>query len=180
MNTGEVNMKKNILFLLWAVCLSGCVTNKNSACKIEAEDMRYTIYEVEEKACYSGGEGLIIQKDPNAFKTGTADYTFNGEDGVYTIEVGYVDEAEPLAPLDKRFANYAVEILRDGTALETDAWIANQQLGDHTVSEKTLTVRQISGVHLKSGDVIRIKGTATGGKHAEHARLDYMVLRSEQ
>jgi len=173
-------MKKVVLFLLWVVCVSGCVTNKNSVCKIEAEEMRYTIYEVEEKACYSGGKGLIIQKDPNAFKTGTAEYTFNGEDGMYTIEVTYVDEAEPLAPVDKRFANYAVEILRDGNSLETDAWIANQQLGDHTASKKTLTVRQISGVDLKSGDVIRIKGTATGGEHAEHARLDCMVLRSGQ
>lgn len=172
-------MKKNGLFLLWVICVSGCVTDKNSACKIEAEDMRYTIYEVEEKACYSEGKGLIIQKDPNAFKTGTADYTFNGEDGVYTIEVTYADEAEPLAPLDKRFASYAVEILRDGNPLEMDAWIANEQLGDHTVSEKTLTVRQINGIALKSGDVIRIKGTATGGEHAEHARLDCMVLRSE-
>lgn len=144
--------------------------------KIEAEEMDYKIYELEEKQDYSGGQGLIINKETNAFKTGTADYTFTGEEGYYNIDITYVDEDEHLAPGDKRFAEYALEIIRDGAALKTDAWIANKELGDHTINKKTLTVRHINGIGLKPNDIIRIKGNATGGEHAEHARVDCMVI----
>ena len=174
-------MKKIITLLLISLLIysSGCAKKFASKQKIEAEQMNYIIYEIEEKPDYSGGKGLMINKETNAFKTGTADYTFTGQEGMYNIDIMYVDEAEPLAPVDKRYSKYTLEIIRDGSALKTDAWIANKQLGFHSINKNTLTVRHIKGISLKPNDIIRIKGAATGGDHAEHARLDCMVITAE-
>jgi len=164
------------LLISLLICSSGCANKVVSKQIIEAEEMNYNIYETEDKLDYSGGKGLMINKETNAFKTGTADHTFTGEEGSYNINITYVDEEEPLAPIDKRYAKYTLEIIRDGAALKTDAWIANKQLGFHSINKNTLTVRHINGIGLKPNDIIRIKGTATGGEHAEHARLDCMVI----
>jgi hypothetical protein len=92
------------------------------------------------------------------------------------MDIKYVDEEISIPP-NYRLTDYVLEIVRTGKASEIDTWIADEKLGDHTVSEKSLTVRQIQQVGLKSGDVIRITGTGTGNNHiSEHARLDYMVL----
>jgi len=178
---GVINMKNIFTTLLISllVCSSGCANKVVSKQKIEAEEMDYTIYEIEEKPDYSDGKGLMINKETNAFKTGTADYTFTGQEGTYNIDITYVDEEEPLAPVDKRYSKYTLEIIRGGSVLKTDTWIANKLLGFHSISKNTLTVRHITGVALKPDDIIRIKGTATGGEHAEHARLDYMVITPE-
>lgn len=138
--------------------------------------MDYKIYELEVNPDYSGGKGLMINKETHPFETGTADHAFTGREGVYDISITYVDESEPLAPIDKRFAGYIVEIIRDGSAIHADAWTADQQLGFHGINKSTLIVRHVEDVVLKSNDVIRIKGTATGGVHAEHARLDCLVI----
>jgi len=158
------------------VSSSGCAEKAISKLKIEAEEMDYTIYEIEEKRDYSGGKGLMINKETNAFMTGTADYTFTGLEGTYNIEITYVDEEEPLAPVDKRYSKYTLGVLRGKSVLKTDTWIANKRLGFHSINKNTLTDRHITGVVLKPGDIIRIEGTATGGEHAEHARLDCMVI----
>jgi len=167
------------LLISLLICSSGCTNKVVSKLKIEAEKMSYHIYELEEQPDYSGGKGLMINKETHAFKTGTADHAFAGEEGYYNIDIIYVDEEEPLAPIDKRFSKYTLEIVRNGAALKTDAWIADKKLGFHSINENTLTVRHINGVGLKPNDIIRIKGTATGGDHAEHARLDYMVITLE-
>ncbi len=173
-----------VLLMLCAVLSGSCTRSGSSARRavvagpivVEAENMQLQLYELEEHEAYSRGKGVMLKKIPNAFKTGTADYTFSGDRGYYSIDITYVDEAEPLAPIDKRYAKYVVEIVRDNTARQVDHWVANKELNDHTISEETLTVRKIERVALRAKDVIRIKGTATGGEHAEHARLDKIVI----
>ena len=145
----------NLSLLMSFLLLSGCLsTGSKNQIVVEAEDMKLSVYELEEKAAYSSGVGVMINTKTNAFQTGTAEYTFQGVSGIYSIDITYVDEAEPLAPLDERFADYSVEIVRSGDVTEIDRWTADQELPDHTISEKTLTVRMIKKVDLKAGDII--------------------------
>lgn len=126
--------------------------------------MTFKTYDIEENLMYSGGKGLRNDGD-NA--TGSAEFNFSGGPGLYTLKIRYVDEKEWGL-----FSTYKVSVNNTQIA----EWVANEELGFHSINETSLATKVIYNVNLNGNDVIKIEGTSTSGEHKEHARLDCMVI----
>ncbi|MBE9638796.1 PD40 domain-containing protein [Salipiger mangrovisoli] len=88
---------------------------------------------------------------------------FSGAAGVYTIIVGYFDEADGASSL--RF-----EV--NGETL--DAWVWDADPAGNTVTGAAASKRVIPFVTLETGDMLTLAGTADGG---EPLRTDYIDIR---
>ena len=126
--------------------------------RIEAEDMALTNYGTGLVRYVSGGE--VIKTN----STGSAAYTFSGNDGTYDLVVGYVDENN---------GNARMKVRINGD--EVDSWNWDENPGDPSKYAFTLRRRTAArGLTLHSGDTIELHGTRDGD---ESASVDYIEFR---
>lgn len=128
---------------------------------VEAEAMTLSGYAVESTTYPSASGGKVIKVSG----TGTASTQLDGEDGIYDLKVQYFDENDGEAAY-RAFVN----------GNQVDAWIANQDLGSGSVSDKSRTTHTISGVQLKRWDTVTIEGTSNVSENARIDKLDFMLM----
>lgn len=133
--------------------IAALVPVEASPLKKEVEDMTLTNYDVENNVTfYSNGIGVKAF----AGTTGQGEYTFEGDTGIYDIDVAYLAE-------DDGNATHRLYI----NNVKVDEWVAVS--GDYE-----LAIRKITNVQIANGDVIRIEGVQIAGSHA---RLDYIEMK---
>ena len=122
---------------------------------IEAEDIILNGYGVQGSGAASGGEYAslfngTVEASPNS---GELQYTFDGERGVYAIEVFVFDENDGSSPITVR-VNGAV----------VGSHIMDEQLGTPGVSAANLTSFILTDVILEDGDVVTFQGSRDAGR----------------
>jgi alpha-glucuronidase len=128
--------------------------------RIEAEDMQlagYVPVEVTPWETASGGKAIACKQ-----ASCTASYQFKGASGTYDLALQYFDQNNGGSGY-KFFVNYN----------PVDSWAADDQLPSDKMNGHTSTRHLISGVTLKSGDVLKIEGHPDGG---EPVPVDYIEL----
>ena len=150
----------------WFYTVSGIPDDKARAGyhpdRIEAEAMTLKGYDVFEPASWegaSGGKGVIC---PETRTSCSAQTTFRGTEGKYEVDVEYFDLASGTAHF-KAFVNDQL----------VDEWYADMALPGATPSADSSVRRQIKGLPLRQGDVIRIDGIPD---HGDSAALDYLEV----
>lgn len=129
--------------------------------RVEAEAMTlqgYTPVNVTPAENASGGQAVACDTGP----TCTASFVFHRPAGWYQLNVQYFD-------LNRGEAAFKVFVGQQ----EVAHWIADDSLPGFRIGGDTSTRRQISGLALRPGDVIRIEGTPD---NRDHAALDYVSL----
>ncbi len=91
-----------------------------------------------------------------------ASTTFTGPAGIHTLTLGYFDENDGVA---------SMRILVNG--VQVDSWSWNQNLGTPNADAAARTTRTVTGITLRPGDVIEIRGFQNGG---EPLRTDYLDI----
>jgi len=129
--------------------------------RLEAEDLQLRHFNTDESAIASGN-GLI-----STGGRGEAKGKFSGPTGIYDIIVGYYDEKDGKGELKVEIGQK-----RDKQKFE---WTLDEDLKDHSFSTTNFTTRTIRGIHLESGEDIKIKGESEG---EEFIRLDYLDIIS--
>ncbi|HMQ92170.1 MAG TPA: carbohydrate-binding domain-containing protein [Amaricoccus sp.] len=84
---------------------------------------------------------------------------FEGEDGVYDIDVGYFDENDGAAQLS---------LFVNGRQIDSFVW--DQDLGSANAGNATRAVHTINDVEMRTGDLLELRGSGDGG---EPMRTDY-------
>ena len=127
----------------------------SSALKTEAENMALDLYTIEENALYSNNKGL---KAPVG-ATAKAQFVYTGEDGDFSVNIGYGAEYDGNAP-------YTLYLNSNKVA----TWTAVNSIAN-TAFE--IAVQLFNLLTIRKNDIITIEGTQTA---ASHARLDYIEL----
>ena len=128
--------------------------------RTEAEDMKlegYTVTDITPWEGASGGKGVTCLAAKCA-----ASFEFHGKPGWYTVRVEYFDTNNGASHFALSVAGQAVE-----------RWVADLHLPTRHMDSSSSTRRQISGIALRPGDVIRIEGAPDG---KETAGLDYVEI----
>lgn len=130
--------------------------------RVEGESMQlqgYTAVAVTPPEDASGGKAVECEA-PHA--SCTASFQFERPAGWYELDVQYFDLNDGAA----KFRAYVGKQL-------VDAWTADDTLPSAQIGGDTSTRREIPGLALRPGDVIRIEGTPNGG---EPAPFDYVAI----
>ncbi len=130
--------------------------------RLEAESMQlqgYTPIDVSPPGDASGGKA--VECAPPARQC-SATFRFTQPAGRYEIDVQYFDQNDGVSKFRLLIGDRVV-----------DQWLADDNLPSARVGADTSTRRQIEGLALQPGDVIRIEGIPGGN---EHAALDYVEI----
>ncbi len=130
--------------------------------RVEAESMQlegYTPIDVTPPEDASGGKA--VECAPPAQQC-SATFRFTQPAGQYEIDVQYFDQNDGVSKFRVLVGDSVV-----------DQWLADDNLPSARVGADTSTRRQIEGLALRPGDVIRIEGIPDGN---EHAALDYVEI----
>ena len=129
--------------------------------RVEAEDMQlsgYTPVEVTPWETASGGKAIACTGPSPC----SATFQFDRPSGTYDIAVQYFDLTHGVSRFD---------LFVDDRRI--DSWAADDHLPSDKMNGHTSTRRTIAGVHLRTGDVLKIAGHPDGG---EPAPLDYVEI----
>ncbi len=130
--------------------------------RYEAEDLNLTNYLIESSNASSGGKHISLLGSDS--KTGTATGVFNGEAGIYQVNVGFYDENDGVSSADITVAG------------DTKSFSFDKDLPANYAAAKALTSRVThSDIELKRGDRFEIEGKSNLG---EYARFDYVEFTS--
>jgi alpha-glucuronidase len=122
------------------------------------------------QALYQGSTSVepnTTQKDGGALaparpSTCTAEWTFDGKPGNYNIAVQYFDMRDGIAKFTFRVNGQSIA-----------AWSADASLPSRIPNGDNSTRRNIPGIALKPGDILRVEGSPDG---KDPAALDYIEL----
>ncbi|HWC18534.1 MAG TPA: hypothetical protein VG498_16100, partial [Terriglobales bacterium] len=153
---------------VWFLQMSGIADAKGRAGnfpdRIEAESAQLSGYQpIDITPAENASSGKAIQCATQSQKC-EADFKFSGANGSYEIDVQYFD-----MPAGK--AKYRLSI----GAQPVDEWTAGDSLPARALGGDSSTRREITGITLHKGDVIRIEGTPDAN---DPAGLDYLEVRS--
>lgn len=132
--------------------------------RTEAEAMKldgYVVTAVNPWEAASGGKAVTCPSAKCA-----ASFRFRGQPGWYTLRVEYFDQNNGVS----RFRLFV------GTQCVNE-WLADRDLPTAKIDGTSSSSREISGIALRPGDVIRIEGTPNGG---ESAALDYVEILPDE
>ena len=126
--------------------------------RYEAEDLTLTSYQIESGNASSGGKHIsLLGSDSN---NGIATGVFNGEAGIYEVNVGLYDEDDGVSSAKVTVAD------------DTKNFKFDKDLPGSGAVEKALTSRVThSKIELEPGDAFKIEGKSNSG---ELARFDYI------
>ncbi|MEM9063400.1 MAG: Ig-like domain-containing protein, partial [Pseudomonadota bacterium] len=124
---------------------------------IEAEDMALKGYRVDDIDAASGGEVIKLKK-----KEGEAEITFGAQDGVYDLELAYVDENDGQGSI-------VVEV--NGVVVQTI--ILDQDNNGNGNDHSTISTIKIDNLNLSQGDTITLRGERD---QYEFARIDALTF----
>jgi hypothetical protein len=125
--------------------------------RIEAEDLeRVQGFAIATVGAASGGKVLAAVGAGEQI----ARMTFTGAAGVYDLGIGHFDENDAVA---------SMRVLLNG--VEVDGWGWDLDLGSGSPNAQTLAERTLSGLALRNGDVIELRGLRAPG---EPLRTDYL------
>jgi alpha-glucuronidase len=130
--------------------------------RVEAESMQlegYVPIDVTPPEAASGGKA--VECAPPAQQC-SATFRFAQPAGRYEIDVEYFDQNDGVSKFRVLVGDRVV-----------DQWLADDNLPNARVGADTSTRRQIEGLALRPGDLIRIEGIPDGN---EHAALDYVEI----
>ena len=130
--------------------------------RVEAESMQlegYAPIDVTPPEAASGGKA--VECAPPAQQC-SATFRFTQPAGRYELDVQYFDQNDGVSKFRVLVGDRLV-----------DQWLADDNLPSARVGADTSTRRQIEGVALRPGDLIRIEGIPDGN---EHAALDYVEI----
>ncbi|MGH9686028.1 MAG: alpha-glucuronidase family glycosyl hydrolase [Candidatus Acidiferrales bacterium] len=130
--------------------------------RTEAESMElqgYTVVDVTPRENASGGKAVECS---TTGKTCIASFHFKRPAGWYQMDVQYFD-------LNNGQSTFKVLV---GKQL-VNQWIADNDLPSSRIGGDTSTRREIPGLALRPGDLIRIEGKPNG---SEHAPFDYVAI----
>lgn len=117
----------------------------------------------------SGGasNGAYVQV-PGSGQTGTITIAsnFTGADGFYDVDIFYWDENDGQSA-------YTLEIIRSGSIVDTDTWVADQDYGVGGSNSTNRVAHRASDLDLRTGDLIKLSSGHDGG---ENARVDNFVF----
>ncbi len=130
--------------------------------RIEAEAMELHGYEPVELASSESASGGKAVECAGA-QSCSAQTKFNGAAGWYEVDVEYFDLNSGTA----RFRVFVGDQMVDG-------WSADRQLPGKELSADSSVRHRITGLALRTGDVIRVEGTPDQG---DRAGLDYIEVR---
>ena len=128
--------------------------------RMEAEDARLTGYKIIDVTPWedaSGGKAVSC-----AEKSCTAEWTYTGVAGHYSIAVQYFD-------LQGGTAKFT--LLLNGQPVVS--WAADAVLPSHRPNGDNSTRHTVRGIELKPGDLLRVEGTPDGD---DPAALDYIEI----
>ncbi|MEB3277982.1 MAG: cadherin domain-containing protein, partial [Lyngbya sp.] len=132
--------------------------------RIQAEQMQLSDYEVENGEYASGGK--LIKLTATEGNQGTAATTFQGEPGIYTVEVTYFDEGD---------GESAAAVRINGQEIES--WSFNIRGGSGVSNANNSVTRSLATqITLNPGDTIELSGVRNRG---EFARFDYIDFKLE-
>jgi alpha-glucuronidase len=132
--------------------------------RVEAESMQlqgYAPVDVTPPEDASGGKAVECESTNS---TCAASFRFERPAGWYELDVQYFD-------LNNGKSTFRVFV---GKQL-VDEWVADDELPSSRIGGDTSTRREIPGLALRPGDVIRIEGTPEGG---EPVPFDYIALHA--
>jgi alpha-glucuronidase len=134
--------------------------------RVEAESMRLNGYVVRDVTPWEDASGGKAIECAAPARTCWAEFTFDGAPGWYEVNVQYFD-------LNNGAAQFKLFV---GAQL-VDAWSADAAFPSTAPNADSSTRRQIRGIALRRGDVIRIEGMPHGG---DSAALDYIEVVPQQ
>ncbi|MEO1427561.1 MAG: right-handed parallel beta-helix repeat-containing protein [Cyanobacteria bacterium J06633_8] len=126
--------------------------------RYEAEELTLSNYQIESKNVSSGGKHIsLLGSDSN---TGTATGVFNGEAGIYQVNVGFYDENDGVSSVDITVAG------------KLESFSFDKDLPANRAAAEALTSRIThSEIELQPGDEFKIEAESNSG---EFARFDYV------
>jgi alpha-glucuronidase len=140
----------------------------NDPNRIEAESMKlagYEVFDVKPWETASGGKAIRVS---SAGGHGTASFNYTGNPGWFNLAVQYYDQTNGVSQFKLFVAGQQV-----------DDWLADDLLPSRNVPSvpngHTSTRHTTRGVALRTGDEIRLEGTADGG---EQAPVDYIEIET--
>ncbi len=137
-------------------------TLEEDVLRYEAEELNLTNYLIESSNASSGGKHISLLGSDS--ETGTATGVFNGEAGIYQVNVGFYDENDGVSSADITVAG------------DTKSFSFDKDLPANYAVAKALTSRVThSNIELKRGDRFEIEGKSNLG---EYARFDYVEFTS--
>ena len=129
--------------------------------RLEAESARLTGYKVIDVHPWEdASQGKAVSCDEAS--SCAAEWTFDGKPGDYNIAVQYFDLRDGVAKFTFRLNGQTIA-----------AWSADASLPSHIPNGDNSTRRNISGIALKPGDVLRVEGAPDG---KDPAALDYIEV----
>ena len=127
----------------------------------EAEGLTLTNYGVEQNILSSGGAHIFANGGTNP---GVAEGIFNGEAGVYEVNIVYYDENDGLSTLDVTVAG------------DTQSFVFDKDLGFSGPVSGNLTERVThSAITLQQGDTFRIEGQSNNGEPGRVDRIEFIL-----
>ncbi|MEO1376414.1 MAG: right-handed parallel beta-helix repeat-containing protein [Cyanobacteria bacterium J06635_10] len=124
--------------------------------RYEAEELNLNKYQIESNNASSGGEHISLLGS----NTGSATGVFNGEAGIYQVNLGFYDENDGVS---------SVKVTVSG---DTQEFKFDENLPSGGPTSATLTERIThSAIELQKGDTFKIEGESNFG---EYARFDYI------
>jgi alpha-glucuronidase len=136
----------------------------NYAGRLEAESMSlegYTVTPVKPWEAASGGAAVECLRNKCS-----ATLRHEGAPGWYTLRVQYFDPNGGISLFRLWIGNQMV-----------DEWAAGDHVPTRRIDGSSSSRRTISGIALRSGDLIRLEGTPDGG---DTAAFDYLEIRPEE
>lgn len=133
--------------------------------RLEAEEMRLTGYEIASVTPWetaSFGKAVICRAGPEC----RAATTYRGSNGLFRIAIQYFD-------LSNGASDYKLRLNGQSVA----AWKADADLPSDAMDGHTAIRHVISGVPLRTNDVIEVVGIASG---KEPAPLDYLEVSADE
>jgi alpha-glucuronidase len=136
--------------------------------RFEAEDQSLRGYEKMPIEPWEAASGSGAVQLPERTESGSVSFRYNGESGVFNLQVQYFDEQEGRS----KFKIF----VRDRML---DQWTADNELPTPTTrpDAHSSTRRAIRHVQLQPGDIIRVEGEADAG---ERAGVDYLEIVPSQ
>ena len=131
----------------------------------EAEDLTLTNYGIEQNLISSGGAHIFASGGTN---TGIAEGIFDGEAGIYEVNIVYYDENDGVSPLSVTVAG------------NTKSFVFDEDLGFSGPVSGSLTERIThSTIALQQGDIFRIEGQSNNGEPGRVDRIEFILQEPE-
>ncbi len=131
----------------------------------EAEDLTFTNYQVEANPISSGGAHIFANGGTNS---GIAEGVFNGEAGIYEVNIVYYDENDGVSPLSVTVAG------------NTQSFLSDKDLGFAGPVSGTLTERIThSAIQLQQGDIFKIEGLSNNGEPGRVDKIEFILQEPE-